>query len=86
MRSNCHRVIMCNKLATIETIIENEPRIPPEAADFSLKNDCVGRVVLRCFVFLMCCVALPSLSKHLLERLIIPNGDAIYNTIQCNSS
>ena len=26
---------------------------------FSLKNNCLGRVVLCCFVFLLCCVALP---------------------------
>ena len=32
-------------------------RIPPEAV-FSLKNNCLGRVVLCCFVFLLCSVAL----------------------------
>ena len=37
-------------------------QIPPKAA---LKNDCFGQVVLCCFVFLWCCVALPCHSKHL---------------------
>ena len=32
-------------------------RIPPEAV-FSLKNTCLGRAVLCCFVFLLCCVTL----------------------------
>ena len=36
-------------------------RVPPEAADFSLKNDCFGRVVLCCFAFLLCCVCPASL-------------------------
>ena len=34
-------------------------RVPPEAANFSLKNDCFGRVVLcTCFAFLLCCCCL----------------------------
>ena len=43
--------------------------VPPEAANFSLKNDCFERVelVLCCFVFLLCCVALPCLSEHLTD-------------------
>ena len=36
---------------------------------FSLKNNCLGRVVLCCFVFLLCCVALSFfLSKHLMDN------------------
>ena len=42
-------------------------QVPPEAANFFLKNNCFGRVVLCCFVFLLCCVALPRLSKHLMD-------------------
>ena len=34
---------------------------------FSLKNNCLGQVVLCCFVFLLCCVALPCFSKHLMD-------------------
>ena len=30
---------------------------------------CFERVVLCCFVFLLCCVALPCLSKHLMDDL-----------------
>ena len=30
-------------------------------------NNCFGRVVLCCFVFLLCCVALPYLSQHLMD-------------------
>ena len=35
--------------------------VQPEEANFSLKNDCFGPVVLCCFAFLLCCccVALP---------------------------
>ena len=32
--------------------------VPPEAA-FFFEKYCLGRVVLCCFVFLLCCVALP---------------------------
>ena len=44
---------------------ESHPRKPI----FSLKNDCLGRVVLSCFVFLLCCccVALFHLSKDLMD-------------------
>ena len=37
----------------------------PRQLIFSLKNDCLGRVVLYFFVFLLCCVAF--LSKHLMD-------------------
>ena len=39
-------------------------RVPPEAANFSLKNDCFGRVVLCCFAFLLyyCCLAFLGIS------------------------
>ena len=30
-------------------------RVPPEAANFSLKKDCFGQIVLCCFAFLLCC-------------------------------
>ena len=46
----------------------------PSEADFSLKNNCFGQVVLCCFVFLLCCVALPCLSKHLMDD---------YSHVQC---
>ena len=42
--------------------------VPPEAANFSLKNDCFRRVVLCCFAFLLCCCCcLAFNSQHLLE-------------------
>ena len=37
----------------------------------SPRNDCFVRVVLCCFVFLICCVALPCLSKQVMECLIM---------------
>ena len=40
----------------------NDARIAYEAANFSLKNDCFGRVVLCCFAFLLCCCCLAFLS------------------------
>ena len=39
----------------------------PRQLIFSLKNNCLWRVVLCCFVFLLCCVALPCLSKYLMD-------------------
>ena len=44
-------------------------RIPPEAVFFSLKNTCLGRVVLRWFVFLSCCVALPNFFLSILMMI-----------------
>ena len=41
--------------------------VTPEAANF--KKNCFGQVVLCCFVFLLRCVALPCLSKHLMDDL-----------------
>ena len=43
-------------------------RVPPKAANFSFKNNCFGQVMLCCFVFVMHCVALPCLSKHLMPN------------------
>ena len=43
---------------TLPRMQVSQVRIPPEAANFSLKNDCLGRVVLCCFVVLLCCVVL----------------------------
>ena len=38
-------------------------------SQFFLKNNCLERVVLCCFVFLLCCVALSFfLSKHLMDN------------------
>ena len=56
-------------------------QIPPEAANFSLKNDCFGRVVLRCFAFLLfvVVVALPfSASVSLI--VYVPN---VLNQMVC---
>ena len=33
-------------------------RVPPEASNFSLKNNCFGQ---------LCCVVLPCLSNHLMD-------------------
>ena len=34
---------------------------------YMFENGCIGQVVLCCFVFLLCSVPLPCLSKHLME-------------------
>ena len=57
----------CRQPVARDHVCEHVGSNPLEAANFSLKKDCLGRVVLCCFVFLLCCVALPCLSKHLMD-------------------
>ena len=47
---------------------------PTRGNSISLKDECLGRVVLRC-----CCVALPCLSKHLIQPAVLTGKqDATY--------
>ena len=77
------RTSLCN--FALYTSTGKQSQVPPEAANFSLKNDYFERVVLYCFAFLLCCccccVALPfSASLEVIVHVYIHHiHHAIHN-------